>query len=159
METVNQRVKLFFVDAKKMNQAEMRKELKIKSRSQTSNWLSNEEEVPDKVLLKMIRTYSDLNANWILRGEGSMLLTDSIETPIFKTEDPASPYQSPCSNPACLKEIEHLTGQIKDLHDQISELRADKVFFRNIYEELARKVGPPSENTHSGGVDKSRRAG
>jgi hypothetical protein len=150
METVNQRVKLFFVDEKKMNQAAMRKELKIKSRSQTSNWLTNEEEVPEKMLLKMIRTYPDLNANWLLRGIGPMLLSTTEETPIWKTEDPASPYVvSPCTSPACKKQLNDLI--------QKHEIEKERLWLH--IEELTRKVGSPSENSIQGGVEETRRTG
>ena len=145
--TVGQRIKEF-MECKELSRKAIGKALLIDD-SQISKWTEGKLAVPDKHFVSILQNYPDLNANWLLRGTGPMLLTSSEENPISKIEDPASPYVSPCSNPACKKQLNDLI--------QKHEIEKERLWLH--IGELTRKVGQPSENTIQGGVEETRRTG
>lgn len=79
--TVNERIKKY-IDYKNISQTDLAKSILI-HKNQVSNWLASGETVPDKALIKMVRYYPDINARWLITGEGEMLEGQKI-TP---TED------------------------------------------------------------------------
>jgi transcriptional regulator with XRE-family HTH domain len=70
--TVIKRIK-DFLEHKNISQEDLRRALVIRSRSQVSNWFTGADNMPDKQIVKIIRAFPDLNANWLIRGEGEML--------------------------------------------------------------------------------------
>lgn len=69
---VNKRLKEF-IEVKKISQEEIRKSVGLRSRAQVSNWFTFLDKVPDKHLIKILQSYPELNANWILNDTGQML--------------------------------------------------------------------------------------
>lgn len=107
--------------------------------------------IPDKHLRRLFEAFPDLNANWMLSGVGSMLLSEQNQNPIKNSTQEliiTPPYSGECTNPRCTEKIAYLT-------ERIEELRKDKDFLR---EMLQRKEVPP-ENKSEGGVESSRKAG
>lgn len=145
MNSVNERLRLF-VEKKNLDQTEVAKQLKV-SKQRINGWLT-ETSIPMYVLGEILRLFPDLDARWLLTGQYST----PGENPLIVNE-PALPYNHACTNPACIKEIENL-------HQQVEDLRADKIFLQETIKDLRRKVGPSSENTNSGSVEEPvRRTG
>jgi len=100
--SVNQRIKKF-AEAKKISQAQFKADLKIKSRAQVSNWFTDKERIPDRIVIKIIAKYPDLNARWFITGQGEMF--DHHDNNISKVTEPMAKY-----------------GEMAQLKDQIESL-------------------------------------
>lgn len=147
MESINARLKSY-VTSLGLSNEDFRKLLLIKTKTQVSNWMNGNEKIPDKYLMTLLRQSPNLNANWLLRGIGSMMLDEQNQNPnTNSTQEPIPPYGE-CTNPRCAEKISHLT-------ETVEELRKDKEFLRDL---LQRKEVPP-EKKPQGGVEQARRAG
>jgi transcriptional regulator with XRE-family HTH domain len=71
MSTVNERIKALMI-YKKINQTDLSKVLICKPQL-ISNWLNNKETASDRMVVKLVQAYSDINARWLITGEGVML--------------------------------------------------------------------------------------
>ena len=69
--TVNQRLALF-LESRKISQADYRLVVGVR-KQQVSDWLTFKIDVPDKHIFKTIEMYPELNARWLLTGEGDMI--------------------------------------------------------------------------------------
>jgi len=78
-QTINQRVKAY-IDNKKISQESFRASIGVANKQQVSQWLTENSRIPEKYLLEMIRKYVDVNARWLLTGEGEMFLNPENET-------------------------------------------------------------------------------
>ena len=78
-QTVNQRVKAY-IDNKKISQESFRASIGVANKQQVSQWLTESSRIPEKYLIEMIRKYVDVNARWLLTGEGEMFLNPANET-------------------------------------------------------------------------------
>jgi hypothetical protein len=105
--SINQRLKLF-IDSKNFSNQDLRVALGVKTRQQISNWLLSKEKIPDKHIFKIIDMFDDLNARWLITGEGGM--TDLNEGIVIASEAKAH-YQ------LCMDCIEK-DGMVKLLEKQ-----------------------------------------
>lgn len=71
--SINKRLEKFLFE-KNISQEKLRIKLGLKTRQQVSNWINCHDHIPDKHLLSIIRQFPELNANWLLRDVGSMLI-------------------------------------------------------------------------------------
>lgn len=71
--TLNQRLDKFLYE-KNFTQEQLRIKLDLKNRQQVSNWINCHDHIPDKHLIAIIKLFPELNANWLLRGVGSMII-------------------------------------------------------------------------------------
>lgn len=71
--SLNQRLGKFLFE-KNISQEDLRIRLGLKTRQQVSNWINCHDHIPEKHLIGIIKLFPELNANWILRGVGSMLI-------------------------------------------------------------------------------------
>lgn len=116
METVNERLKNFLTTFHIKNE-DLRKILLIKQKTQISSWLNDKEAIPDKHILKILREYPNLNANWFLNGSGSMLNDEKSETENKESRIVANEYS--------LKTMETLNDIIKNLMMLIDKLNEE----------------------------------
>lgn len=141
MDSVNERLRVF-VEKKNFEQTEVAKKLNV-SKQRVNGWLTNTS-INMYVLSEILTVFPDLDARWLLTGE----YTATGENPLI-IEDPHHPYAKECTNPACKKE----------LLDLIEKHQIEKDRLWSHIDDLTRKVGPPSENTSSGGVEEHRKTG
>jgi len=87
---INQRLKLF-LDSKNFSNQDLRIVLGVKTRQQVSNWLLSKEKIPDKHILKVIELFDDLNARWLITGEGKM---NDLDDGVVIASDFKSKYHS-----------------------------------------------------------------
>ena len=71
--SINKRLEKFLFE-KDISQEKLRIKLGLKTRQQVSNWINCHDPIPDKHVLAIIRQFPELNANWLLRGTGNMLI-------------------------------------------------------------------------------------
>jgi len=120
---INQRLKLF-LDSKNFSNQDLRIVLGVKTRQQVSNWLLSKEKMPDKHILKVIELFDDLNARWLITGEGKM---NDLDDGVVIASDFKSKYHS-CK--ICVEK----EGMIKLLEKQA--LQKDSLIL-----ELKEKIG------------------
>ncbi len=121
--SINQRLKLF-LDSKDFSNQDLRVALGVKTRQQISNWLLSKEKIPDKHIFKIIDMFDDLNARWLITGQGGM--TDLNEGIVIASEAKAK-YEL-CKD--CIEK----DGMVKLLEKQA--LQKDKLIL-----ELKEKIG------------------
>ena len=121
--SINQRLKLF-LDSKNFSNQDLRVALGVKTRQQVSNWLLSKEKMPDKHIFKIIDMFDDLNARWLITGEGGMA---DLNKGIVIASESKSKYQI-CKD--CIEK----DGMIKLLEKQA--LQKDKLIL-----ELNEKIG------------------
>lgn len=119
---INKRLKLIF-DSLSISQTDFRKEIGVKSKQQVSNWLNLSEKIPEKYLLSVIRLYPNINARWLITGEGEMFqqLGKAVGSGI--ASEPAPEYSN---GKDCKKCIEK-EGMIKLLKEQAAE-KDEKIY-------------------------------
>lgn len=88
--SINQRLKLF-LDSKDFSNQDLRVALGVKTRQQVSNWLLSKEKIPDKHIFKVIELFDDLNARWLITGEGKMA---DLDEGVIIASDFKSKYHS-----------------------------------------------------------------
>ena len=69
--SVNKRL-IEYCSVKKINQKEVAQNLGLKSQ-QVNKWFTLSEQVPDRHIVRFLRIYTDVNANWLIYDEGEML--------------------------------------------------------------------------------------
>jgi hypothetical protein len=60
------------MDFKKINQADLSRAILCKPQL-VNNWFTKAEPISDRMIVRMIEYYKDLNARWLITGEGEML--------------------------------------------------------------------------------------
>lgn len=80
--TINQRVKEY-LDFKNVSYAELGRMI-ISKRGDVSSWFNEKSmvEIPPKKVLEIIKVYKDLNARWLITGEGEMLESNAMNPQI-----------------------------------------------------------------------------
>lgn len=139
---IGQRLKSF-LEVQKMTQEEFAEHLQVVPQN-VSSWMKGKTAITTKYFPVILNLFPDLDARWLLTGE----YTATGENPLI-IEDPHHPYAKECTNPACKKE----------LLDLIEKHQIEKDRLWSHIDDLTRKVGPPSENTSSGGVEEHRKTG
>lgn len=114
--SINQRLKLF-LQTKDIQQEELRVKLGLKNRQQVSNWVNCNDPVPDKHLVRIIRLYPELNANWLIRNIGQMLVDQKQLRQINRNE---FGFCEECLNKD--KEIEFLQKRLEKTETELKEL-------------------------------------
>lgn len=110
---INERL-IKFCEFRNIAQKDLKRILDIKSKSQISNWWNHNEEVSSGYTLKIIREFSDLNANWLIKNMGEMLLTgDNNES------NKAKPYKNE-TELGVVNEGTDCCRRCKDLEKQIA---------------------------------------
>ena len=83
--SINQRLKKFLFE-KDITQEELRVKLGLKNRQQVSNWVNCNDPIPDKHLVGIVRSYPELNANWLIRGSEPMFNDQKVLKQINRNE-------------------------------------------------------------------------
>lgn len=146
--SVNKRFKEY-IDFKKINNVEIVKTIHI-GKDQISKWLKSVIQISGTGLIAIVKNYKDIDARWLLTGEGSMLeSTYQQHDNRYSANDSPQPPPIPqrrCNDPGCNAELSKLNDEIvryKLIIDQLIN-RAD----------ILRKDDPP-EKYVTGGVAKS----
>jgi transcriptional regulator with XRE-family HTH domain len=78
---VNQRLEEY-IKTKNISQADLSRMLNI-SRSAVSAWFNEKaEEIPPRKIIRIIELFKDLNARWLITGDGEMLSGSPIPEPV-----------------------------------------------------------------------------
>lgn len=142
---INERL-IKFCEFRNIAQKDLKERLHIKSKSQISNWWNHQEEVSSGYVIKIIREFPDLNANWLIKNIGDMLLTGEIVNPT-KTKQYKSESKLDVVNegvPCCKlceekdKQIEELKQDKEWLKKQIEDKKETSLTNRAQYGESAK---------------------
>lgn len=146
--SVNKRFKEY-VDIKKIDQVEIVETIQVE-KTQISKWLKPKIQISGTGLIAIVKNYKDIDARWLLTGEGSMFeATYQQQDNRYSANDSPQPPPIPqrrCNDPGCNAELLKLNDEIvryKLIIDQLIN-RAD----------ILRKDDPP-EKYVTGGVAKS----
>lgn len=96
-----------------------------KSKGQINNWCGGAAPIPDKIKIKVIEIFPDLNARWFLTGEGDML---EDATPDNEVNEKPEKYGTNCCNLCEEKDkvIRALEGQLKDKEELLQVYRGKR---------------------------------
>ncbi len=119
-ESINQRLKKF-VEEQSINEPDTYKYLGTR-RQVWNGWLNAEEAIPLNKVQKLIGRFSDLNARWLLTGEGEMLLNSNKKNKSYKNIENVDPIQEPhittYSCPDCIEKERIIQAQKKTIEIQ-----------------------------------------
>ena len=118
--TVNERVKEF-IELNKISQSDLAKVILIKPQ-QVTNWFTQGERVPEKALVRMIENYKELNARWLITGEGEML-EGSVHLPQIVAEPKVDYGDCMARLEAKAEECGRLKAVNQFLTEEISQLK------------------------------------
>ncbi len=82
--------------------------------------ISGKMKISQKLIVAIATTFPDLSAEWLLRGKGAMLLTDTPKEETKKETRPAP--QTPAPAPSAEPLIEYLKEELATAHDRINQL-------------------------------------
>lgn len=119
---INQRLKIF-LEKMNVSQEEFKKSIGIKNKQQVSNWLTLTEPIPAKHILTIFCIYSQINANWLLTGEGEMIIGQKVYPENDSLMYVADTGKIDC--PFCImkdEQIKNLEMHRDDLRKQVSLL-------------------------------------
>lgn len=142
--SINERFKEY-CSSNELSQTDLVKKLGI-GKDRLSKWFNENQQIPGNAIIIIVQKCKDLNARWLITGEGNMI-TDKKET----SEEPASPYIAKCKNPFC--EVER-----KYLKDQIENLLKDKEFLQQTIADIRGKGGH-QQGEFMGGVESPGKTG
>lgn len=114
--SINKRLEKFLFE-KKISQEDLRIKIGIKNKQQISNWITCVGPIPPKHLLRIIEKYPELNANWLIRDIGAMLMSQQQLRQINRNE---SGFCEECLEKQ--KEIERLTRDLKVINEEVRDL-------------------------------------
>lgn len=77
--SLDQRLNLL-IKSKDISQSELARKLKV-TRASVNQWLAGKLVPGHKPLMKIFELYPDISADWLLRGEGNMLLENNSAVP------------------------------------------------------------------------------
>lgn len=145
--TINQRVNIF-IEYKGLSQKSLSELLGLK-RQNITNWINKGTAIKNEHLTEIVKTFPELNAHWLLTGEGEMLLEKNpVNYPeddeIKNADDAKSPYHTKCTNPKCIEAISNLQGQVEA--------------YKSMADKLSSRKDDPPEKHASGGLDTGKRA-
>ena len=124
--SIGQRLKMF-LDFMNLSQTDAAVRLNYPKQN-ISSWIKGKTNMTTAFLPVLLGEFQNLNARWLITGEGSMLM-EANETPYVTTElkrnsnEPQPPYHTECKNPLCKLRIESLEREIELLEANISDLR------------------------------------
>lgn len=78
--SINQRVKEV-VQFKGLTEKKFLIDIGMRDTGQASRWFTDSEGFPPKHLLSMIKAYKDINARWLITGEGKMIEGEKYTIP------------------------------------------------------------------------------
>lgn len=70
--SINERLRKFLED-NKISFIDFRKKINVLKAQQVSNWMTLREHIPDKYIRETVVQYPEINARWLLTGEGEMM--------------------------------------------------------------------------------------
>lgn len=147
-ENINQRLKKY-IDLKKIDGPVLYKGTRI-TRQSWNSFIKSGKSIPSEKLGIVISKMPDLNARWLLTGEGSMIETNYQQHDNrYSANDSPQPPPIPqrrCNDPGCNAELLKLNDEIVRY-----KLIIDQLINRT---DIQRKDDPP-EKYGSGGVAKS----
>ncbi len=82
--------------------------------------ISGKMKISQKLIVAIATTFPDLSAEWLLRGKGAMLLTDTPKEETKKETRPAPQTSAPA--PSAEPLIEYLKEELATAHDRINQL-------------------------------------
>ncbi len=82
--------------------------------------ISGKMKISQKLIVTIATTFPDLSAEWLLRGKGAMLLTDTPKEETKKETHPATQTSAPA--PSAEPLIEYLKEELATAHDRINQL-------------------------------------
>ncbi len=155
--SIGQRLKAF-IEYKKMKPVDVANILGY-PKQQLSSWMNNKTQITTAFLPVLLGSFRELNARWLLTGEGEMLESTSNKTPylpmspeIKTANEHTSPYPNQCTNPLCTMHIEMLMNEVEMLKEFNKALQ-------NNLDDLRQKGGRHGPGEIEGGVDQSRITG
>lgn len=127
-QTVNQRLKQF-VERKKLSNKEFANSILV-SEVSVSRWFSLIESFPLKHLNTLLLKFPDLNARWLITGDGDMF---DLKCNKNENEDEFKNYKSlhPEEKPAP-EILNSVLMRIEDMREYIIKLEKDKEYLRSI---------------------------
>jgi transcriptional regulator with XRE-family HTH domain len=119
--TINQRLK-DFSGLKKISNIKLA-ELAGCSQQVVGSWFNNNVHIKGDYILKIIEAYTDLNARWLITGEGDMF-DELIQTP---TEQELTEFGTILMDRLLTEKekVGELKNEIKHLNKEIEELKGD----------------------------------
>jgi transcriptional regulator with XRE-family HTH domain len=112
MKSVNERLR-FFLDNRHVDQSQLARQLTVNKQT-INNWVTDTS-IPMGRISELLVMFSDLNARWLLTGQGEML-NGGVNIPEL-LEEPKAAYKNNCCE-LCKekdKRIEDKDSQIEDL--------------------------------------------
>lgn len=120
---INQRVK-DYIDYREIKPADFAREIGLNS-DRISKWFTKKEKIPAEHLITILQKYKDINARWLLTGDGSMVegkaYAEAAESHESNSDDGGGGYA--CTNPGCKKEIALLNKIISQQEETIELYR------------------------------------
>jgi transcriptional regulator with XRE-family HTH domain len=106
----------------------------------------------NKVLFGIMSQFSDISAEWLMRGNGAMLIQDSIQSE-HKTKPPYTEIQK------LNNVIQQLNIKLKEAETMRDAYRDEIMHYRQINLNVSGKGGPVPESKRSaGGLENDRKA-
>ncbi len=137
--SINERLRLF-LKTKNIKYDVFRKKLGIGRLQQISNWMNLKEKVPEKYLRETVIQYKEINARWLLTGEGAMMNEQQELMSVFV----AGEMEIGKLRNYCRLDLKDMTIIMEDLEQCIKIMqRASKIIQNNLIEE---KTDFQSEN-------------
>jgi hypothetical protein len=121
--TINQRVNEFLT-FKGVSYAELGRMI-ISKRGDVSSWFNEKSivEIPPKKILEIVKVFKDVNARWLITGEGEML--ENAHNSSMVAEAPASYGDCLARLEAKSEEVGLLKAKNHYLMQEISQLKGD----------------------------------
>jgi transcriptional regulator with XRE-family HTH domain len=128
---VNERLR-DFLKSRKIKLEEFRKKMNVRSLQQISNWMTLKEKIPDKYLRQTVIEYKEINARWLLTGDGKMMNED-FESASENHHTEKEYDQVEASRDNYKEDVKDLNILVEDIEQCIKVLtRASKILKVNI---------------------------
>ena len=138
---INQRLKEF-ITYKKISYETFRKMINCTHIQQISNWMALREKIPDKYLIVTIVKLIDLDARWLITGEGNMSYiidrikreTENSELEQTKTENAMKGFYLEATG---LTEVmEELKKTMSTMNSTINDIQKNMTYFNILKPEV-----------------------
>lgn len=116
--TVNQTIEIF-LKSKKMTQQEFAIQMGV-TKQTINNWVTGAVQIPVKHIIAILNQFPELNARWLLTGEGEM---GDVEKPT--TGESKNCLKIEAKNELLLKQLQEKELLIAELYKQIGKLEAE----------------------------------
>lgn len=137
--SLNQRLGKF-LEYKNISQEKLRIKLGLKNRQQVSNWINCRDHIPEKHLVATIKAFPELNANWLLRDVGNMLIDQKQLRQINRNE---SGFCEDCIDKE--KEITMLRSLLTAKEEELKKLYKESGMLEERLCQYERRFQHPAE--------------